>query len=35
MAMVDPALLRGGDQGRILSIAEPDLYGEGEEEVDS
>jgi len=40
-AVVDPALLRGGDQGHPLEItldevveAEPDLDGEGEEEVE-
>ena len=38
-AVLDPALLRGGDQGHPLEItldevveAEPDLDGEGEEE---
>ena len=38
---MDPALLRGGDQGRPLEITldelvevEPDLDGEGEEEVE-
>ena len=40
-AVVEPALLRGGDQGRPLEItldevveAEPDLDGEVEEEVE-